>query len=846
MNPLIAPSHHDGLSASWLKDELYSIFGATIQGLWVGEDLVYDAAGDVTSWPGRIGPTLTNSTANRFKRAQVNGRLGTTSAALSAKSLYHPTSGKGLSFWLATNGFTATTTNQVGVSANSGNKPAIMTSPGNDLWTANGEVHCIDGLPTEKLPTDTSPITIEGYYPGGNLFDGIEVSGFAIGTPVWDYQSWQGSNVVLMQLSAIPTALQRIKGVIAIKRFRGIVPPSPAELLARDLGDILGAKLIGLWIGDDVVVDSANKVTSWPSRVGAFTLTNSNGNFQRITVSTRLGICTPDGSFHTMQIASGFTAQSFIAVAHSPALPSNAIYGLVHPNSDTGPEAALLLDIGASTWYPSGWTQYRDGVATTALAYGLHVYEADKAANVVAGVIVGGWSLYAAYPAPIMLAAALSAPPTAGERAAVTARLLDYYPTTAFDSFYKSHFDILGGKITGLWIGDQIVIDGSNLVQSWPGYGGTFIYKSATRFRGSSLNSKRALIAVPSAACMLTSTAGRGNAYYMVAEMPSTPVATYNIALDTAIGGGGDNPLTCYDTNRFFPGVASHYVNNILTEYFAGDRRSSLLSSQALNALNFAMGWNYTTIPNYAWAKPVALAAVLNALPSAAERNAIDALHKSYYDTGVPLNADEIKAASIPVAGAVVIAPLTAALRSYGSLYNVPFTVIGAPVATPNGAYFDGVDDALWLLDSSADFTVGARIKQLTFGTAGANGATLSVMSARPGNEGTWRGWAYEQYVANKYLLISGIARNPVGALDSDWHLVTLVRSSGIVTLYLDGVGVNLVGSGTLGGDGLVLGGSFLAGFFVNFMRCYIHNLFVYHTALSDPDRLSVEAWAAT
>jgi hypothetical protein len=306
---------HEGLSSNWLKDELSSIFGATIQGLWLGEDLPYDASGNVTSWPGRIGPTLTNRTANLFTRNQTNGRLGIFTPANLAMALASNASGTGKSFWIASDGYTLTPNNAVVVMAyNNSNKLPIYVNSLQTIWTSSGETHAVDGVLSETFPT-SGPVIVEGYYTGTGA-DHIEVGGY-FSNP----QAFMRTLPVVLQLSAIPTSIQRVKGVIALKRYRG-TPMLAQEILARDLIEVLGANLASLYIMDDAVLSGSTPTALRSRMVGKNNLTVSGAAFASRLVNGRRCIYAPDTNQDRQ--FSGFSAlstliHSVLCVAAIPA-----------------------------------------------------------------------------------------------------------------------------------------------------------------------------------------------------------------------------------------------------------------------------------------------------------------------------------------------------------------------------------------------------------------------------------------------------------------------------------------------------------------------------------------------
>lgn len=371
----VAP-RNEGLSASWLKDELSSIFGATIQGLWVGEDLRFDGSGNVTSWPGRVGPTLTNRTANLFTRAQSNGRLGLFTPSNLAMALANNTTGTGKSFWVATDGYTLSPNNAVVAMAyNNSNKLPIYVNSLQTIWTSSGEVHAVDGVLSETFP-GSGPVIVEGYYNAAGA-DHIEVGGF-FANP----QAFLRTLPVVLQLSAIPTSIQRVKGVIALKRYRG-TPMLAQEILARDLIEVLGAALGSLYIMDDAIISGGVPTVLRSRMVGKNNLTVTGAAFATRFVNGRRVVYAPDTTQD--RAFAGFSAlgaqiHSVLCVAATPA--SFSSFNCLYRGAAGGLNNTCVGYPLTTNWYtgtahpaPSDLRHYIDSQVETlsAATSGLHL-----------------------------------------------------------------------------------------------------------------------------------------------------------------------------------------------------------------------------------------------------------------------------------------------------------------------------------------------------------------------------------------------------------------------------------------------------------------------------------------
>jgi hypothetical protein len=117
-------------------------------------------------------------------------------------------------------------------------------------------------------------------------------------------------------------------------------------------------------------------------------------------------------------------------------------------------------------------------------------------------------------------------------------------------------------------------------------------------------------------------------------------------------------------------------------------------------------------------------------------------------------------------------------------------------------------------------------------------------MNSNPAtNEAAWKGWALEGFTPDFRLLANGVNRiaTSIGT-DTDWHTMSLVRSASTTTMYIDGTSRATTSLGSTG-NALVLGASFNATY-SDFVHGQVKNLVIYHSALTNGNRLSVESWA--
>lgn len=210
---------------------------------------------------------------------------------------------------------------------------------------------------------------------------------------------------------------------------------TPAALHAV-LVSIFGAELIGLWIGEDLVIDGGNEITSWPGRIGP-TLNNATvRRFSGNLINNRQGFRGATSTGRSLFTASigGVPAKSIISVAEPTALPCPAgVFSTLAKANTASAGEALAGNGGTSNWYVAeGWNHFKNGAASEVItSSGLTVYEGDKAVSVTAGFRIGGYmeatSLLWDWTGTVMFGMALSAVPSASKRSAATSALRSYY-----------------------------------------------------------------------------------------------------------------------------------------------------------------------------------------------------------------------------------------------------------------------------------------------------------------------------------------------------------------------------------------------------------------------------------
>jgi hypothetical protein len=203
------------LFPAWLTTELKKIYGSSILGLWVGEDLVVNGSNQVTSWPGRVGPTLTPLTAQLFPQTTLNGRkaIATPTTQVDICDL-RATFGSAATSFFAVASFTSNTSTHRFLFDSYNNSEGVIYAPINSTtwYTATGWSHYADGNATETVPTS-----------GVHVIEGVKSTstkiGAAFGHSAAGGNHWPGSRAFGMTLSTIPSAEQRALGVQILRGY---------------------------------------------------------------------------------------------------------------------------------------------------------------------------------------------------------------------------------------------------------------------------------------------------------------------------------------------------------------------------------------------------------------------------------------------------------------------------------------------------------------------------------------------------------------------------------------------------------------------------------------------------
>lgn len=346
-------------TATWLHSRLSAIFGASLVGLWIGEDLVVDGSNNATSWPGRVG-TLNHGTAARFSTAAVSGRRGLTNPAsnTTAKSFY-TTLNSATSVLIVAQAEAVPTTRVVYVVDSTTRLDTLAMASASSVWgNSAGVSRYGNGLLTSAVTTSVS------VYEAACT---AALDGFTLGAQrnTLNVYPWAGSLFAAVAVSSI-TPAQRILATAALKRYYGLTI-TPQESLAEALATIYGSALAGLWIGDDLIV-SGSDVTSWPGRAGGNLAPIVAGTYRtRVSSGGRYYTTSPANTRAGLQLASSDVIKSWVVVAEIPTLPFGSLYpGLAASVADNH---AISGNASNSDLYTgSGWSHKINGVSGESLS----------------------------------------------------------------------------------------------------------------------------------------------------------------------------------------------------------------------------------------------------------------------------------------------------------------------------------------------------------------------------------------------------------------------------------------------------------------------------------------------
>lgn len=209
------------------------------------------------------------------------------------------------------------------------------------------------------------------------------------------------------------------------------------------------------------------------------------------------------------------------------------------------------------------------------------------------------------------------------------------------------------------------------------------------------------------------------------------------------------------------------------------------------------------------------------------------------------ITAEEEKAQTIPVPGAIVISPLTQSWRNYGSIGGT-FSKVGSPVITAGvGATFDGVNQGATIASSNSGiFTVTAKVTVNSL--SGSYPRAFSVAQKQSSAGGVSVGYdAMWVPPATKWCIGRTGIEAIAGSVDVTTAavIITLTWNKSIGRLYVNGSEVVTLSNTAVLGSYLNLACCYYASSFTGFSSSTISNVTQYPSVLSADDQSLVEQW---
>jgi hypothetical protein len=205
------------------------------------------------------------------------------------------------------------------------------------------------------------------------------------------------------------------------------------QMFAASLINILGATILKLWIGDDVVL-TGGKVTSWTDhivggvltpRTSATIITSTLNGRTLLSNSLTATDCTLGGTSSIVPMCVLAGASIFPSPAHNYAT-------VISMHSPVVSREIMKLDINTMNWYTvDGWSHLINGVASETATNAFALYQAVNASAAAVDYDVMGDSQFGAgarnWIGEVGFIMTLSTQPTAGQRDSVLSIVRSYY-----------------------------------------------------------------------------------------------------------------------------------------------------------------------------------------------------------------------------------------------------------------------------------------------------------------------------------------------------------------------------------------------------------------------------------
>jgi hypothetical protein len=191
---------------------------------------------------------------------------------------------------------------------------------------------------------------------------------------------------------------------------------------------------------------------------------------------------------------------------------------------------------------------------------------------------------------------------------------------------------VYGAELIGLWVGDDIAVDGSNLITGWPArIGNALANSTANRFGVTTVNGRRGTAPGANEFKSLEAALSATGVHYFAIVNGAAVAVDYERVIDCRIGGGGQ-------FIRQLAGVIytatgwSHAIDNTATESYT-EMVSGLhliaSAKAASDAAGIAIGGQSND--SRVFSGNLMMVGVLSAAPSAGQNASMLALAKRYY-----------------------------------------------------------------------------------------------------------------------------------------------------------------------------------------------------------------------
>lgn len=390
----------------------------------------------------------------------------------------------------------------------------------------------------------------------------------------------------------------------------------------EDLVSIWGSNLVSAFLPRDFIVDGSNNITTPVARIGP---NGANATANRFTLTDLVNrkamtASTLDEKSITVSVA----CKTIIAIATAPTLPLTNYSTLVKLGDSL--DEILTGNTGTSSWFLAG--NYKDGSASNIISSGLHIYEGFNNSTTSTQYRVGGGSAAGrVWQASILGWFGLNTTQTLEQRVNSLRCIARYYNFTDQEILTMQMKAIFGSSILQMIIADDVVVDGSNNITSWPARVGTTSTPLGSEYsvRSTVLGKRSAVFTRSDTGTQALSMASGVKCNAVVARFDGAiPISGYA----GLIGGQSLRLIVLGGSSDWFGGGT--YKDNVLSSTLDNNPHLWLQQSPTADANSFGIGGDYNSI-NYTWTGPIWFALQLNAEPTSDQRTLMYNVLKSYY-----------------------------------------------------------------------------------------------------------------------------------------------------------------------------------------------------------------------